>query len=64
MNDKKLYNLYGCSRKLRIPAKWLKEKTKSGDIPCLRIGKRGYFYNIEAVKAALAKLAAKGGGDD
>jgi hypothetical protein len=59
----KLKNLYQLSRELSLPADWLKEQAKAGNIPCLRIRKKLRF-NLEAVEAALAEIAAKGVQDD
>jgi len=58
-----LCNLLGLSNKLRLPAGWLKTQARNKTIPCLFIGKKMQF-NLEAVKEALADLAAKGGGND
>ena len=63
MKNENLHNLYGLSRKLNLPVKWLKEKAIKGQIPCLRIGRR-FRFNIEAVEAALLEKAAKGGNND
>ncbi len=53
----KLLNLYGCAKRLNIPAAWLKRKALDGDIPYLQIGKRQMRFELNAVKKALVKLA-------
>ncbi len=59
MKNENLHNLYGLSRELNLPVKWLKAKAVKGQIPCLRIGRR-FRFNIEAVEAALLEMAVKG----
>lgn len=54
---KELYNLQGVATKLNLPPKWIKAKVKSGHIPCLQVGKRRMFFNLEAVQNAMAELA-------
>jgi len=54
-----LASLCVCASHVGVPAKWLKERAIAGDIPCLRIGKRRLLFNIAAVKAALACMAAQ-----
>ena len=54
-----LHNLYSLSKELNLPIQWLKTKAIEGQIPCLRIGRK-FRFNIEAVKAALVELVAKG----
>ena len=63
MKNENLHNLYGLSRELNLPVKWLKAKAVKGQIPCLRIGRR-FRFNIEAVKAALLEMATERGGND
>jgi hypothetical protein len=63
MKNDNLINLYTLSKELNLPVKWLKAKAVEGHIPCLRIGRR-FRFNIEAVNAALLKMAAKGGRDE
>jgi hypothetical protein len=36
--------------------KWLQQKTKSGEIPCVKIGKT-YRYSLAAVESAILKMA-------
>lgn len=60
MKNEELLNLYGLSRELNLPVKWLKAKAVAGQIPCLRIGRR-FRFNIEAVKAVLSEMAAERG---
>ena len=59
--NQKLFNLIGLAEELQLPAKWLKEQAKADKIPCLFIGRKKMRFNLEAVKEALADLAAKGG---
>jgi hypothetical protein len=63
MKSDNLHNLYGLSRELNLPVKWLKAKAVKGQIPCLKIGRR-FRFNIEAVKAALLEMAAEEGDSD
>jgi len=59
MKNENLQNLFGLSKELNLPVKWLKAKAVKGQIPCLRIGRR-FRFNVDAVKAALSEMAAKG----
>ncbi len=59
--SQQLFNLIGLAEELQLPAKWLKEQAKADKIPCLFIGRKKMRFNLEAVKEALADLAAKGG---
>lgn len=59
MKNENLQNLYGLSRELNLPVKWLKTKAVKGQIPCLRIGRR-FRFNVDAVKAVLLEMATKG----
>jgi len=61
MKDDNLLNLYGLSRELNLPVKWLKAKAIEGQIPCLRIGRR-FRFNREAVEAAILDMASEGKG--
>ncbi len=63
MKNENLHNLYGLSRELNLPVKWLKAKAVKGKIPCLRIGRR-FRFNIEAVEAALLEMAEERGDND
>jgi len=57
-----LLNLYGCANRLKnISAGWLKEKALSGEIPCIRVGKRQMYFDLAAVKKAIKELASCGG---
>jgi len=53
-----LKNLCGISLETKLPIKWIKEKVHSDEIPALVVGKR-YLFNLEAVEAALARMAAE-----
>jgi hypothetical protein len=59
----KIYNIQQLSKELALPVDWLKEQAKAGNIPCLRIRNKLRF-NLEAVEAAIAKMAAEEGGND
>ncbi len=61
MENKKLFNLHGLADELRLPVKWLADQAEAGNIPCLFVGRKMRFH-IDAVKAAIAAMAAKGGG--
>jgi hypothetical protein len=53
------------ARRLRVPAKWLREEADAGRVPCLKVV-NAYLFNPAAVLEALAVKAAKtrqGGGD-
>ncbi|MBL7146944.1 MAG: hypothetical protein ISS76_22085 [Phycisphaerae bacterium] len=63
MKNENLHNLYGLSRELNLPVKWLKAKAVKGQIPCLKIGRR-FRFNIKAVETALLEMAEKGGNND
>ena len=49
------------ARRLRLSKRWLAAETKAGRIPSLKAGRRT-LYNPEAVREALAELAADGKG--
>ena len=51
------------ARRLKVPARWLKEQAEAGRVPALRAGRRRWLCEPEAVTEALAHLAAKGGDD-
>jgi len=57
MQNDKLLNLATCARHLGVPIRWLKEKVKKGQIPCLQVNSNKYLFNLEATKTAIAKLA-------
>lgn len=63
MSSKKLLNLYGCAAELDVPAGWLKTAAVDGRVPCLWMGKRILRFNAEAVREAIAELAAKNNRD-
>jgi len=52
-----LTNIHGLTRALRLPRAWLLQEADAGRIPCLRVGRRRLF-NVDAVRAALARQAA------
>jgi hypothetical protein len=55
-----LCNLSATASKVGVPVNWLKEKATAQEIPCLKIKNR-LLFNIEAVKATLLEIAARGG---
>jgi len=55
-----LVTLPGLTRALRLPTQWLKREADSGNIPCLRIGRKRLF-NVDAVRRVLAQRAAREG---
>jgi len=63
MKDKKLVNLVGLARDLRLPVSWLKAEALAGRIPCLKVGRRLRF-NKKAVENTLAKRAETGENGD
>ena len=58
MNAEKLVNIGRLSRLLNTDIRWLRKETTANRIPHLQAGKYT-LYNIEAVKAVLAKRAAE-----
>ncbi len=44
------------SRRVNLPAAWLKQQAETGNLPCLRVGRR-FLFSPEAVNAALLVLA-------
>jgi hypothetical protein len=59
----KYTTLKNLSRILGLPKPYLKKQAECGNIPFLIVN--GYYrFDVEAVKAALAELAAQGGGND
>lgn len=57
--ETELYNLSGTATKIGVTKKWLLNKVMAGKIPCLTIGKNRFLFNIEAVEAAVLKLASE-----
>ena len=53
-----LLRLPDLADELGLPAAWLKERAALGEIPCLPISRRTVLYNLNAVRTALAELAA------
>jgi hypothetical protein len=60
--ENKPYNLLELSKQLRLPVKWLKQQADAGKIPCLRVGRWRYLFNLTAVQKALSEMAAEGEG--
>ena len=57
---RKLLNLYEAAERLQVPVGWLKEMALNDQLPCLRVGKRKLRFELNAVKAAISKMAARG----
>lgn len=57
----KLLNLYETAERLEVPVGWLKDMALSNQLPCLRVGKRKLRFEVNAVTAAMAKMAARSG---
>lgn len=60
---KKLRNIHEIARELGLPLSWLKQQAREGKIPSLRTGKK-YWFELSAVKDALAEMAAEGRGSN
>ena len=58
--EAKLVNVLGLSRRLRLPAAWLRAEAEARRIPSLRAGRR-LLFSVEAVERALLDRAARGG---
>lgn len=58
MSTASFVRIHELAEVLRLPADRLKGMAREGTIPCLRIG-RHFLFNIDAVRAALAEMAAK-----
>lgn len=56
--EKNFANIFGLSRQLNLPKKWLEDEAKAGRIPSLTVGRQRRF-NVEAVENALAERAAQ-----
>jgi hypothetical protein len=50
------------ARRLRVPAKWLREEAEAGRVPCLKAGK-AILFDTETVERVLLERARQGGGD-
>lgn len=56
--ENELVGLYGLSLALRLDKEWLRDQANAGRIPALRVGRR-LLFNPEAVRCAIARLAAQ-----
>ena len=54
-----LMNRSGLARALGVPNSWVKEKTRAGEIPCVKIGRK-YYYDEHAVEAVIIGWARAG----
>jgi hypothetical protein len=48
------------ARRLRVPAKWLREEAEAGRVPCLQAG-RALLFDPETVERVLVERARQGG---
>lgn len=53
----KLLNLYETAEQLQIPVGWLKDMALNNQLPCLHVGKRKLRFEINAVTAAMTRMA-------
>ena len=53
-----LLTLPRLSRRLGLPASWLRKEADAGRIPCLRAGSR-YLFHLESVQKVLAEAAGQ-----
>ncbi len=61
---KDLQNISATAKKLGVPICWLRRKANEGAIPALKVGRSRLLFNVEAVKKAMSRMAAKGGQDE
>lgn len=59
-----LYNISGTANAVGVPVKWLRAKALAGKIPCLKISKSQFLFNVDAVKKALLDLAGESHNDE
>ncbi len=59
----KLVPLGPLARRLRVPARWLREEAEAGRVPCLHAGK-ALLFDPEAVEQVLLERARRKGGGD
>jgi excisionase family DNA binding protein len=59
MELKLIAPLHELARRLRVPARWLREEADAGRIPHVRAGAQRLF-NIDVVERVLAQRAASG----
>jgi len=64
MSKEELHNLSSTASKVGVPLKWLKWAALTGKVPCLKISNSRMLFNLDAVKKALADLAAKVDSDE
>ena len=58
-NQPDLVNIAGLANATGFPVGWLKSEAKAGRIPCLKIGARGFYFSLSAVRETLARRAAE-----
>jgi len=58
----KLTTVAELSAELRVPIRWIKAEAEAGRLPHLKVGRR-FFFNIDAIRAALAERAANPGAE-
>lgn len=46
------------ARRLGVPQHWLRQQADAGVVPCLKVGKSRYVFNVAAATKAVADLAA------
>lgn len=57
---KRLVSLVELADTLGLPVRWLHGEAVAGRIPSLRVGRRMFVFNAQAVESALAERAAAG----
>lgn len=58
IKPKEVITIAAMARRLKVPARWLKEQAETGHVPALRAGRRRWLCEPQAVVDALARLAA------
>lgn len=59
MAENPLTTVHETAEALGVPVRWLKAEATAGRVPCLRVSARQTFFNLEAVRSALAEQAAE-----
>lgn len=60
MDEKRLLQTGPMARRLRVPAKWLRDEAEAGRVPALRAGKV-FLFDAEAVETVLRERARQAG---
>lgn len=63
MDKQTFITLHALSRRLGLPAAWIKAEAEAGRIPSLRTGRR-LMFSVEAVREHLIRRASEGVSDD